>query len=208
MPRLYTSDQVLEKMERVYEFISQFIKENHYSPTIREICRRCDIPSTGSAFYYVHKLKKQGRIDQSNLMGRVFTPKFYNETFEKAPVLNKIKVENTTIFDEENIEGVFPIPAEFKGERDCFVFKIKDNYMLNCGFMKNDYAICKKFSNFSNGDIAVVVLEGVVTARRVYNIDCRLLARTDFDGEMIETYIGQDSNIIGKVIGITRRVDK
>ncbi len=205
MPRLTTSEQVLEKMERVYDFIHDYIKKHDYSPTIREICAECNIPSTGSAFYYVHKLIEQGRLEQSTLFTRVFTPKYYSRTFIKAPIINKIKAENTSIFDEVNIEGVCPLPSEFYGEKGCFSFKIKDDYMANCSLKKGDVAICKKFSNFSNGELAVVVLNGEVFARKVYNIDCRLLARTDYDGEVIEMYIGSDSDIIGKVIGIIRK---
>ncbi len=201
-----TTEEVLKKMEKVYSFIHEYTKKHDYSPTIREICKYCNIPSTGGAFYYVDKLIKQGRLKQSNLQTRVFTPIYYQQNCVKVPVIGKIKTENTSIFDEINLEGVFPLPTEFESERDCFAFKVTDDYMANSGFMKNDTAICKKFSNFSGGDLAVVILNGEPKIRRVYNVNCKLITRTDYDGEVIETPIGPNENIIGKVIGITRKL--
>ena len=51
-----------EKQKEILEIIKTFIKENGYSPTIREICRIANIKSTASVHAHIKKLKAEGHI--------------------------------------------------------------------------------------------------------------------------------------------------
>ena len=51
-----------EREQEILEIIKTFIKENGYSPTIREICRIANIKSTASVHGYIKKLKDEGHI--------------------------------------------------------------------------------------------------------------------------------------------------
>lgn len=51
-----------EKQREILEIIKTFIKENGYSPTIREICKIANIKSTASVHGHIKKLKAEGYI--------------------------------------------------------------------------------------------------------------------------------------------------
>ena len=51
-----------EKQKEILEIIKTFIKENGYSPTIREICKLANIKSTASVHGHIKKLKDEGHI--------------------------------------------------------------------------------------------------------------------------------------------------
>ena len=51
-----------EKQKEILEIIKTFIKENGYSPTIREICRIANIKSTASVHGHIKRLKAEGHI--------------------------------------------------------------------------------------------------------------------------------------------------
>lgn len=51
-----------KKQKEILEIIKIFIKENGYSPTIREICRIANIKSTASVHAHIKKLKAEGHI--------------------------------------------------------------------------------------------------------------------------------------------------
>ena len=53
---------VSKKQKEILEIIKTFIKENGYSPTIREICRIANIKSTASVHAHIKKLKAEGHI--------------------------------------------------------------------------------------------------------------------------------------------------
>ena len=205
MRKDYISTKVLEKMQKVRVFINDYTKIHDFSPSIRDICKNCDIPSTASALYYVRKLIKNGELDKNTFPSRVYTPKHYNKAFVKVPIIDKIATENTCIFDEENIIGLCPLPYEFNNESECFALKIKDNLMINAGLVKGDIAICKKLSYFSNGDLAVVLIDNEAKIRRVFNENCVLIAKTYSNSENNQDYLHFESNIIGKVIGLIRK---
>ncbi len=201
MARLTTSNKVLEKMDCVYNFILTHIKSHDYAPTIREICVECKILSTASAYYYVKKLVEQGRLDKSTLKSRVFTPKHYDKKFTKIPLISNYDVNSN-----ENIIAVYPLPPEFSDEIDCFAIKIKDNLMINSGFIKSDTVICKKHAYFSNGDLAVVTINGDVVLRKIYNKDNVILTKTDNNIENFDNVLTSESQVLGKIIGLVRKI--
>ena len=205
MKKNTTTLQVKEKMQKVYDYIKAYTEDNNFPPTIREICKYCEIPSTGSAFYYVEKLIAEGRIDKANALTRIFAPKHYNKTFKKAPIIDKILVENTSIFDEKNIVSVFPLTKEFEGEKGCFAIKVKDNLMINSGIVKGDMVICKKFSYYSSGDLAAIVVNGCAIIRKIFSKDCILYCGADCEGDFTDIKVEDSNNIIGKVLGIVRK---
>lgn len=47
---------------RVYNFIVEFIKNNGYAPSVREICTGTDLGSTSSVYIYLLKLEDEGKI--------------------------------------------------------------------------------------------------------------------------------------------------
>lgn len=51
-----------KKQKEILEIIKTFIKENGYSPTIREICRIANIKSTASVHGHIKRLKDEGHI--------------------------------------------------------------------------------------------------------------------------------------------------
>lgn len=48
--------------ERVYNFIVEFIKNNGYAPSVREICTGTDLSSTSSVYMHLLKLEDEGKI--------------------------------------------------------------------------------------------------------------------------------------------------
>lgn len=48
---------------RVYNFIVEFIKNNGYAPSVREICTGTDLSSTSSVYMHLLKLEDEGKIE-------------------------------------------------------------------------------------------------------------------------------------------------
>ena len=54
----------------VYNFIVEFIKENGYSPSVREISAGTNLSSTATVCYHLEKLKMMGKIDMKENVAR------------------------------------------------------------------------------------------------------------------------------------------
>lgn len=49
--------------EIVYDFLVEFITENMYTPSIREICEGTYLSSTSSVYNHLCKLEEEGKIE-------------------------------------------------------------------------------------------------------------------------------------------------
>ncbi|MDE7181864.1 MAG: repressor LexA, partial [Clostridia bacterium] len=63
------------KIDEVFEFVQKYIKENGYAPSVREICRGCEIKSTATVFTYLNELADRGLINKANLKNRAVSLK-------------------------------------------------------------------------------------------------------------------------------------
>lgn len=52
--------------ERVYNFIVEFIKNNGYAPSVREICVGTNLSSTSSVYIHLLKLEDEGKIEMKH----------------------------------------------------------------------------------------------------------------------------------------------
>ena len=55
----------MDNREKVYKYIVDYMTENQYAPSIREICKGVGLKSTSSVHMYLMSLKKAGLIDFS-----------------------------------------------------------------------------------------------------------------------------------------------
>ena len=46
-----------DKLNKVYQYTSDYIKENGFPPSVREICAKLNIKSTATAYSYIEKLQ-------------------------------------------------------------------------------------------------------------------------------------------------------
>ena len=78
---------------------------------------------------------------------------------------------------EENIEGYFPIPAEFMPNNEAFILTVHGNSMVNIGILDDDMIIVERKSTASNGEIVVALVadeassEPAATVKRFYKED-------------------------------------
>ena len=56
MPR--TSD----KAEKILEYVNEFVQENGYAPSVREIGAAVGLRSTASVSYHLHQLQEKGLL--------------------------------------------------------------------------------------------------------------------------------------------------
>ena len=78
--------------------------------------------------------------------------------------------------------------------------------MINSGFINSDTVICKKHVYFSNGDIAVVAINGDLVLRIIYNKDNVIIAKTNNNIKNFDTVLTSESQVVGKIIGLVRKI--
>ena len=193
----------IDKSQRVYEFITSFIAENGYAPTVREICRACDIRSTATAFNIMNDLSEKGLITKSKVGENKRRAISINQQAVKVPLIGTVAA-GEPIFAQENYEDFFTIPSNlFKGD-DLFMLTVKGDSMINIGMFSGDKIIVKKQPVAENGEIVVALVEDSATVKRFYRRDGKVILHPENDD--MEDFIFDDVTILGKVIGLVRNI--
>lgn len=194
----------MDKTEETYEFIQYFMKQNHYPPTIREICAELNLDSTSSAVYHLKKLEKMGKISRNGSKNRAI--ELVNDDEEDSahislPVLGDIAA-GQPILAEENLSERILISENMFSGTNLFVLRVKGDSMINVGIYNDDYVVISKQSVANNGEIVACLIDNEATVKRFYKEDgyFRLQPENSFMRPIIVDHV----EILGKVVGLIR----
>ena len=84
------------------------------------------------------------------------------------------------------------------------MLSIKGNSMINAGILDNDMVLVKKQDYASNGDIVVALLGDEATVKRFFKEKDYI--RLQPENPYLDPIIVNDVKIIGKVIGLLRKI--
>ena len=151
--------RISKKQQEILDYIKNEILNRGFPPAVREICEAVHLKSTSSVHSHLEALEKNGYIrrdatkpraieildDQFNLVRREVV---------NVPLIGTVAA-GQPIFAVENIEGYFPVPAEFMPNAQSFLLKVKGDSMINAGIFDGDQVLVKQQSSAENGDMAV-----------------------------------------------------
>ena len=192
-----------ERIEKVYKFTSEYIQNNGFPPSMREICEKLNIKSTATAYSYIEKLKSKGLIDKLPQKKRAYTLS-HNCEFKTVPLVGTIRA-GSPIFAVENLEGYYPLPQEFSKNGNEFALRVKGDSMINAGIYENDIIIVNQQNTANNGQIVVALLEDCATVKRFFKKNKKIILHPENDN-MEDMIFNESVVILGVVKGLFRKI--
>lgn len=61
-----TGQAPVRTRQRVYNYLVDYIRENSYPPSVREICAGTRLKSTASVYMHLLKLEEEGKIEMKH----------------------------------------------------------------------------------------------------------------------------------------------
>ena len=58
------------KKQEILQFLTDFIRENGYAPSVREICHAVGLQSTATVHYHLNALRDEGLIQMDSMKKR------------------------------------------------------------------------------------------------------------------------------------------
>lgn len=191
-----------EKINKVYEFTVEFIRENGFPPSVREICSKLNIKSTATAYSYIERLKSKGLLDKSPMKKRAITLSHQSPQFKSVPLVGTIRA-GEPIFAVENLDGYYPLPEEFDTGGDEFALKVQGESMVNVGIYEGDIIIVNKQSYANNGEIVVALVDDSATVKRFYRRNGKVILHPENDN--MQDMVFDNVLILGVVKGLMRK---
>ena len=108
-----------------------------------------------------------------------------------------------TAVDEVN--DTFPLPISYAQNKDLFMLKVSGESMINAAILDGDMIIVAKQPTANNGDIVVALLDNEnATVKTFYKENGYI--RLQPENDTMEPIIVKEAKILGKVVGIFRRL--
>ena len=189
MPR--TSD----KAQLIVDYVNQFVQENGYSPSVREIGAAVGLRSTASVSYHLQALQAKGLLQTPGAKGRT-RALVTGARPGQIPVVGVVTA-GIPILAVENQEGTLPW-----NDPGCFALRVRGDSMLGAGILPGDKVVVRPQSTADDGQIVVARLEDEATVKRLHrrNGEIWLLPEND----AYDPIDGTRAEIIGVVKAVVR----
>lgn len=190
MPR--TSD----KADRILDYVNQFVQENGYAPSIREIGAAVGLRSTASVSYHIQALQDQGLLLTPNTKGRkrsVVT----NARPGQIPVVGVVTA-GLPILAVENQEGTMA----WDGESGCFALRVRGDSMIGAGILPGDKVVVRPQATADDGQIVVARIGDEATVKRLSRKNGQIWLLPENDA--YAPIDGSEAELIGLVKAVVR----
>ena len=110
----------------------------------------------------------------------------------------------TPILAEENIEDQLEIPAVIGADDGDYALKVQGDSMQDAGILGGDYVVVHPADDADNGEIVVAMIEDEATVKRLFREGESV--RLQPENDAYEPIISREAQVLGKVIGVFRKV--
>jgi len=206
--------KITGRQREILDFIEAQMQTRGYPPSVREIGEAVGLTSPSTVHSHLNTLERLGYLRRDPTKPRAIEVRWDSNSgavMERRPVRHVPLVGDvaagTDVLAEENVEELFPVPADFTGDGDLFMLRVRGDSMVEAGILDGDFVIALQQSTANDGDIVVAgIPDGEATVKTL---------RRDADGVILvpsnsrlePMRFGPDEvQIYGRVVTVMRRL--
>lgn len=192
---------------KVYQYLLDFLAENTYQPSVRDIGKRFKIKSTKTVSELLQSLANKGYIerDPSRSRGVRLLGFEVSRRTQPVPYYGKIAAGEPMLVPDNRV-GFITLDRRFVPREDVFFFKVEGDSMIGRGVLDGDYVLVSPEPNPSDGAMVAVRVGEEATVKTLARNDGKvvLTPANPAEREIVLEPGKDDFAIIGKVCGIFR----
>jgi repressor LexA len=198
--------KLTRRQKEILDFISGFIDNNGYSPSMEEIAEHFQFASLNAVFKHLEALSSRGYLHRDSNRARSI----------QLSADNIAGVQNLPLFGYvaagrpiEAISGqeTLPIPEYFLSHRgDCYVLQVKGESMIEEHIQDGDFVVVESRTTATSGDTVVALIDNENVTLKKFFPEGNLV-RLQPANEKIEPIVVEASRvkIQGIVISVMRK---
>jgi repressor LexA len=202
------------RQREVLEIIEKHMRERGYPPSVREIGEAVGLTSPSTVHAHLGALQRHGYLRRDPTKPRAIEVRWdptSDAVMDRRPVRHVPLVGDvaagTDVLAQENVEEVLPLPADFTGEGDLFMLRVRGDSMIEAGILDRDYVVCRSQKTADEGDVVVAGIPGdEATVKRFTTKGDKVVlepANAQLEPMVFEP---QDVRVFGKVVTVLRRL--
>ena len=184
------------KAQMIVDYVNQFIQENGYSPSVREIGAAVGLRSTASVSYHLQALQEKGLLQSPGSKGR---KRAIVTTVRpgQIPVIGVVTA-GLPILAVENQEGYL----SWDGDPGCFALRVRGDSMVGAAILSGDLVVVRPQQNADDGQIVVARIGDEATVKRLHRRNGEIWLMPE--NESYAPIDGSEAEIIGLVKAVVR----
>ena len=195
-----------KRQQEIFDFIKRYSAKYGYPPTVRDIGKAVGLASSSTVHAHLSNLERIGLLRRDPTKPRAM------EILDKAkkaiapsglPLIGRVAA-GQPILAEENIEDYVEVPQIAGGDAGEYVLKVQGDSMKNAGILEGDYVVVHTTETARNGEIVVALLGEEATVKRFFKEKDHV--RLQPENEALEPIRTRDVQVLGRVVGVFRRV--
>ena len=184
------------KADLILEFVNQFVQENGFAPSVREIGAAVGLSSTASVSYHLRQLQSKGLLLSTGVKGRK-RALVTSQRPGQIPVVGVVTA-GMPILALENQEGTI----SWDGDPSCFALRVRGDSMINAGILNGDMVVVRPQTTADDGQIVVARIEDEATVKRLQRRKGEIWLMPE--NEAYSPINGNEAEIIGLVKAVVR----
>ncbi len=202
--------ELTKRQQEIFEFIKEYSARHGYPPTVRDIGKAVGLASSSTVHAHLANLEKVGLLRRDPTKPRAI------EMLDRAAEAVKAVVRpaglplvghvaaGQPILAEENIEDYVEVPQLAGGEDGEYILRIRGDSMKNAGILDGDFVVVRPQQTGADGEIVVAMVDEEATVKRFFREADHI--RLQPENETMEPIRARDVRVIGRVVGVFRRV--
>lgn len=203
----HNKDDLTPRQRQVLQFVTSHLDNNGYPPTLREIASHLGVSGTLPVSKHLVALEKKGYLKRDNVSrGIALTAPISRSV--SLPIVGTVRAGHLSLAIED-IQGYFSVDHLAVKGSDCFFLRVSGDSMIGAGIFDGDLALVRPQPSAENKDTVVVMVDGEATLKWFFHErDHIRLQPANPNLEPIIVRPGEgDVSIVGKVIGVYRRLE-
>lgn len=195
-----------KRQSEIFEFINEQLEKTGYPPTVREIGKALGLHSPSTVHAHLAKLEKSGVLRRDPSKPRaieILVDRAKRVIAPGVPLVGNVAA-GAPILAEENIEELLEVPAMIGAESGDYALRVRGDSMRDAGILAGDLVIVRPTEEAGNGEIVVALIEDEATVKRYFREPDAI--RLQPENPDYEPIITRDAEVIGRVIGVFRKV--
>ena len=202
------------RQQGILDVIEKQLRQRGYPPSVREIGEAVGLTSTSTVHSHLQTLEELGYLRRDPTKPRAIEVRYdpsSGAAADRRPVRHVPLVGDvaagTDVLAQENIEELLPIPADFTGEGQLFMLRVRGDSMIDDGILDGDYVVVRQQPRAEKGDIVVAGIPGEEATVKRYTRKGKHVVLLPANPRLSPLeYDPADVTIFGKVVTVLRRV--
>src|SRR6266481_5407578 len=204
-----------DKQQAILDFINEYVEENGFPPSVREIGRKFGIyPATVQD--HINALERKGCLQKKRFQSRTLSvPRASRRNLSDRagnpgiPIVGRVAAGRPLVADE-NIEDMIQLPKDW-APAGAFLLKVQGNSMEGAHILDGDYVLVHPQKTAVNGEIVVALIGEEATVKRFYRSERGITLKAEnpkYAPIEIERSEAASFKVVGKVMGVLRVMKK